>query len=335
MGKQRAPYPAWIYRQSALVPYRWDHNELHVLLISSRSGKRWVVPKGIVEPGMSPIASALKEAHEEAGVSGRAHDRLLGRYRQDKWGGTCDIAVYPLEVTDERDDWPEARRRERRWFHLDDAAREAGRRGLRRIIARLPDAVPEPSASATTETGPLPRPRLVCLLRHAKSSHPDPKLGDEERPLALRGKRACEAMSRYMSLGEVHPDLVLCSSALRTRQTLERIRPALGEDARVQHSSALYRADPRAMLGHLRGCPDDVSNVLLIGHNPGLQALALRLVHRGVDSEAPVDVAAMAAKFPTGALAILIYHGARWADLDTGGCQLHSFVSPRQIGEAP
>jgi phosphohistidine phosphatase len=334
MSKQRAPYPAWIYRQSALVPYRWDRDELHVLLITSRGGKRWVVPKGIVEPGMSPIASALKEAHEEAGVTGRAHDRLLGRYRQDKWGGTCDIAVYPLEVTDERDDWPEAQSRERRWFPVSDAARVAGRKGLRRIIERLREVVPEPSAPPATETAPLVRARLVYLFRHAKSSRDDPELADEERPLAPRGERACEAMSRYMSLAEVRPDLVLCSSALRTRQTLERVMPALGEHTPVQHSSALYLADPRAMLDRLRGCPEDVSSVMLVGHNPSLQALALGLV-RGGDSEGRAEVAAMAAKFPTGALTILVYHGATWAELDAGDCELHSFVSPREIGEAP
>ncbi len=88
------------------------------------------------------------------------------------------------------------------------------------------------------------------------------------------------------------------------------------------------------MLDRLRGCPDDVSSVMLVGHNPGLQALALGLV-RSADSEGCAEVAAMAAKFPTGSLTILVHRGATWAELDAGGCELHSFVSPREIGETP
>ena len=110
MSANGAPYPAWIYRQSAVLPYRWRDGDLEVLLITSRGGKRWVLPKGIVEPGFAPAASAVKEAAEEAGVSGRAHPEPIGRYRRHKWGGTCDVAIYPMRVDEEREDWPEARR---------------------------------------------------------------------------------------------------------------------------------------------------------------------------------------------------------------------------------
>ncbi len=330
MSKHRAPYPAWVYRQSALLPYRWDGEKLRVLLITSRSGKRWVVPKGIVEPGMSPIDSALKEVHEEAGVDGRVHDRLLGHYRQDKWGGTCEIAVYPLEFTRERFDWPEAPFRRRRWFSVREACKRVRRKRLRRIIERLSKTVPAPGGPAPTETPAPARPRLVYLLRHAKSSWSDLELEDVDRPLAPRGERACEAMRRYMALAGVDPDLVLCSSARRTRQTLERVIPALPETT-VRHEDGLYSASPEAMLEQLRSTPEDAASVLLVGHNPATQVLALRLAGDG-DGEAR---ARMAARFPTGALAILVHRGASWAELDGGACELHSFAAPREIGPDP
>ncbi len=331
MSKRRAPYPAWIYRQSALLPYRWEGDRLRVLLITSRGGKRWVVPKGIVEPGMSETDSALKEAHEEAGVDGRVHQRLLGHYRQDKWGANCEVAVYPLEVTGERYHWPEAPFRRRRWLSVRDACREVRRKRLRRIIERLPEMVPGPGGPTPAGTPDPVRPRLVYLLRHAKSSWLDATLADEDRPLAPRGARACEAMRRYMALADVHPDLVLCSSARRTRQTLELIRPTLGERAAVMHEKALYGASPEVMLEWLRGSPADAGSVMLVGHNPATQALALRLAGGG-DTEAR---ARMAAKFPTGALAILVHRGASWGELNSGVCELHSFVGPREIGPDP
>ena len=95
MSVNGAPYPAWIYRQSAVLPYRRRDGNLEVLLITSRGGRRWVLPKGIVEPGMTAPVSAAKEAREEAGIEGAVSERVLGSYRQDKWGGTCRIEVFP------------------------------------------------------------------------------------------------------------------------------------------------------------------------------------------------------------------------------------------------
>lgn len=70
--------PEWMYRQSAVIPYRFGADGLEVLLITSRKRKRWVLPKGVVEPGMTPAGSAEKEAFEEAGIEGRVDDRPLG-----------------------------------------------------------------------------------------------------------------------------------------------------------------------------------------------------------------------------------------------------------------
>ena len=323
------PYPSWIYRQSAVLPYRLRGGALEVLLISSRGGKRWVLPKGIVEPGMTPAASATKEALEEAGIEGDAASEPLGTYRYEKWGGTCEVTVYPFRVGEEHEQWPEAGSRRRRWLSLRKAKRRVDIEGLHSLIARLPRVL-EGAQEMAPAAQQLPA-RLVFLLRHAKSSWDEPGLADFDRPLAPRGERACEAMQRYIELGDIHPQLVLCSSAVRAAQTLDRVKAALGEDAEVKHYRGLYLAGPQAMLNRLRRTAAGVRNVMLVAHNPGMHTLALRLAGAGAES----DLARMRTKFPTGALATLVFPGKSWADLDTGSCELHSFVVPREIGEPP
>ena len=92
--------PAYYYSQSAVIPYRIHHGKVKILIITSSSKKHWIVPKGVVDIGMSPQASAGKEAFEEAGILGRVGDTLLGTYRYEKWGADCIIKVYPMEVLD-------------------------------------------------------------------------------------------------------------------------------------------------------------------------------------------------------------------------------------------
>jgi phosphohistidine phosphatase len=332
MNSKAAPYPAWIYRQSAVLPYRWHGEHLEVLLITSRRGKRWILPKGIVEPGLSAGASAAKEALEEAGVAGDTAEGPLGSYRYRKWGGTCDVEVYPFRVWIEMDDWAESGIRRRRWMSLSKALRRVEDKRLRSVIARLPDV-----ARPADETKPADRrrplmsspARLIYLLRHAKSSRDALDLEDFDRPLASRGELACKTMNRYMAVADIRPDLVLCSAALRARQTVQRVMPALGDQAVVKHHRGLYLASPQAMLNQLRGTAGDVSGVMLVGHNPGMQSLALRLTDSGDEA----DLARLEKGFPTGALATLVFRGRSWSDLETGTCELHSLVRPRDIGE--
>jgi 8-oxo-dGTP pyrophosphatase MutT (NUDIX family) len=102
-----------MYRQSAVIPYRRGPSGLEVLLVTSRKGTRWVLPKGVVEPDLSPAASAAKEALEEAGVRGAIDDEPLGTYQYWKWGGTCTVQVFAMEVEEEVAHWPEASTRRR------------------------------------------------------------------------------------------------------------------------------------------------------------------------------------------------------------------------------
>jgi phosphohistidine phosphatase len=154
----------------------------------------------------------------------------------------------------------------------------------------------------------------LYLLRHAKSSWKDASLDDHDRPLAPRGKRASKAIGRYLRDHDVEPELVLCSSAKRARQTLERLGPA-GLDARIEPE--LYGAGAGALLARLREVPGEVASVMLIGHNPAMQELGFRL-------------AGLEDKFPTAALAT--FECPRWSTLETA--ELVDYVRPRDL-DAP
>lgn len=169
----------------------------------------------------------------------------------------------------------------------------------------------------------MPGKRLY-LLRHAKSSWKQPELADHDRPLAGRGRRAAKAIARHMRDEAIAPELVLCSTARRARETLERIEPALG-NAAVRHERELYGASAAALLERLRAVPDDVASVLLIGHNPAIEQLAHNLARPSPKRRK------LEAKFPTAALATLEFGGAAWRDLDHGEADVVDLVRPRDL----
>lgn len=326
--KVLANIPCWVYRQSAVLPYRQGNGHPEVLLITSRKGTRWVLPKGIVEPGLTPQESAAKEGREEAGVEGETWDSSLGSYSYKKWGGTCKVAVFAMEVTEEWDTWPEAKLRRRAWFALDQAVERVKEGKLKTLIRNLPNAIEaRPRSCRHRPTAELAAPRVIVLLRHAKSSWDDTSLEDFDRPLAPRGRRATDVIRQYVRLADVKPDLVLCSSARRTRETLKGIAQAFGENTEIQYEGGIYHADAADLMNELRGLPDKASSVMLIGHNPGLQDLALSLAGRGD----PETVGRLKAKFPTAGLAILVIRADHWVDLRPAACELHSFVVPREL----
>ena len=116
---------------------------MEVLLVTSRKGKRWVIPKGIVEPGLSAAESAVHEAWEEAGVKGRIRCSAVGSYLYDKWGRSCSVAVFILDVDEEVDTWPEGNIRRREWVSPAEAASRVREEDLRAIILGLdPSAAP-------------------------------------------------------------------------------------------------------------------------------------------------------------------------------------------------
>jgi phosphohistidine phosphatase len=164
----------------------------------------------------------------------------------------------------------------------------------------------------------------LWLLRHAKSSWQDDELPDIERPLAPRGRRAADAIARYIARESIRPELVLCSPAARARETLERVLPSLG-DPDVGVEPELYTFDPEPLLLRLRSIPDRVGSVMLVGHNPAIQRLALTIA-RGGDRRAE-----LAASYPTGALAELELEARTWSDAGVADAALTRFVLPRRL----
>jgi len=165
--------------------------------------------------------------------------------------------------------------------------------------------------------------RTLYVLRHAKSSWDDPALSDHERPLAPRGRRAAKRIAKHVRRSEIEPEVVLCSTATRARETLDLLRPALRSPT-VLLEDELYAASAQALLARLRRVPDDVGSVLLIGHNPGLQELVLALAPQGEGRDR------LEAKFPTAALATLTL-AATWSSLAPGGASLAGYVVPREL----
>jgi phosphohistidine phosphatase len=132
--------PDYYFRQSAVIPFRQGPSGLEVMLITSRKRRRWVVPKGIVEPDLSEAESAAKEALEEAGIEGRVLPRPVGRYEYAKWGGTCHVDVFAMEVEQELDDWLESFR-DREWVSPAEAADRVREQELKEMILGLHSTV--------------------------------------------------------------------------------------------------------------------------------------------------------------------------------------------------
>jgi phosphohistidine phosphatase len=117
--------------------------------------------------------------------------------------------------------------------------------------------------------------RTLYLLRHAKSSWAEPALPDWNRPLAPGGRRDAKRIAKHLVQLKIQPELVFCSSAERTRETLELVRTALGPTSTVTLDDELYGASAEQLLERIRLVPEETGSVLMIGHNPGLQDLAL------------------------------------------------------------
>src|ERR1700704_2599738 len=103
--------PQWV-RQAAAIPI-YDGK---VCLVTSSSGRRWVIPKGVIEPGQTAGETALQEAWEEAGLAGLIDQEPIGSFLYQKWCGTCHVIVYLMQVTEVAASWPEGELRQRSWL---------------------------------------------------------------------------------------------------------------------------------------------------------------------------------------------------------------------------
>jgi phosphohistidine phosphatase len=171
--------------------------------------------------------------------------------------------------------------------------------------------------------------KTLVLMRHAKSAWDDANMPDIERPLSPRGQKAAPLMGVRLKKAGYHPDVVLCSTAARARETLDLIADSLPKKTKVQHVKELYMAVPREMLTLVAKVPDSAETVMLIGHNPGMGSLTGWLAGDG-DSEL---LSKIRRKFPTAGIAVVTFDVARWTEVSGESGTLAAFLRPRDGDE--
>jgi phosphohistidine phosphatase len=170
--------------------------------------------------------------------------------------------------------------------------------------------------------------KTVTLFRHAKSGDKDnPNLQDFERPLASRGLKAAPKMGAAMRDRKLEPDLILSSPSVRTRQTLSLAAPeAWDTPPETRFEERLYDASAQTLFKALRELPDEVGHVMIVGHNPGLQELAVALAPPGSLAREEFKE-----KLPTASVVSFDFSAAQWAKLKAGTGELRLSISPNML----
>ena len=168
--------------------------------------------------------------------------------------------------------------------------------------------------------------KILTLLRHAKSGWDDPASRDFDRPLNPRGRKAARAVGLEIKAQGLAFDLVLASPARRVIETLDEVEAAYGPLG-PRFEPRLYLAPAATLIEIVRGAPDGAERLLLVGHNPGLEEIALRLSGRdeaGLRGEVQV-------KYPTGTLAQIELPAEHWADVAEHSGRIVRFIRPRDL----
>ncbi|GAB1330417.1 SixA phosphatase family protein [Streptomyces sennicomposti] len=165
-------------------------------------------------------------------------------------------------------------------------------------------------------------PRRIVLFRHAKADWP--QVTDHERPLAERGRQDAPVAGRKLADSGVSFDLALCSTATRTRETWKLAVHELPHRPRTVYEERIYEASPGELIAVLNEIPDDVQNVILIGHNPGMQGLT-EVLAGSAEGDARERMSGRG--FPTAAFAVLTFDGS-WKTLEPGTATLSDYWAP-------
>lgn len=167
--------------------------------------------------------------------------------------------------------------------------------------------------------------KQLFLLRHAKSDWSDPFLSDHDRPLNKRGRTAAANIGSYFKQKSLCPELVLCSTAQRTQETLNRLQKHAGANFNVSYESSLYGADAGQTLSLIQQQPDNLSSLMIIGHNPAIEDLAIALI--GHDDSNQLHL--IHEKVPTGALIQLGFEVDQFAHVSLKSGHLQAFIRPK------
>lgn len=163
----------------------------------------------------------------------------------------------------------------------------------------------------------------LLLFRHAKAERGHATLSDEKRPLAERGRADADAMGRRLALSGLMPDLVFCSPATRTLETLALAAPHWAPAPRTSIVPELYEQMSEDYLRIIRSAPA-APRLMLVAHNSATEDTARALAGAGTDQE----MARLAGKYPTSAVAVLAFDAANWADIAPGQGTLTAFLTP-------
>ena len=167
----------------------------------------------------------------------------------------------------------------------------------------------------------------LSLFRHAKSSWDEESLKDLDRPLSERGLAAAPTMGTYLAREDLRPDCVLSSPSVRTRETAALAFKAFASPPEIQFEDALYLASHKTLLARIKRVDARIQHLMILGHNPGLHALALDLIADG----AKKLIAELSDKLPSAGLVVLEFDAREWADVAAGTGRLAVFTSPRKL----
>jgi phosphohistidine phosphatase len=170
----------------------------------------------------------------------------------------------------------------------------------------------------------------LLLLRHAKAEQ-DSGEGDFARVLTARGRSDAAKMGHVLDTSAYMPDLIMCSSASRTVETLELLAPELAKAPRVEFLKSLYLAPPKKIFEAVRATAESTKSLMVIGHNPGMEELAVRLCRKPQSKAEAERSDVLREKFPTCALAVLDFDCGMWGKLAPGSGALTDFLRPKDL----
>jgi phosphohistidine phosphatase len=167
--------------------------------------------------------------------------------------------------------------------------------------------------------------KTLTLLRHAKSSWNDPVERDFDRPLNRRGRKAAQAIGREMRLQGLAFDQIIASPALRVVETLDDVAIGYGALLNPQYDKRVYLASRQSLIEIVHEADDAADRLLIVGHNPGLETLALSLAEKGALRDD------LAVKYPTATLAEITFPVDTWSEVAEGRGTLRRFIRPRDL----
>ena len=167
-------------------------------------------------------------------------------------------------------------------------------------------------------------PRRIVLFRHAKADWP--QVTDHERPLADRGRQDAAVAGRKLTDSGIAVDLALCSTATRTRETWKLAVHELPHRPKTVYEERIYEASPGELIALLNEVPDEVRNLVLVGHNPGIEGLA-EVLSGTAEEDARERMTRRG--FPAAAFAVLTFSGT-WKTLEPGVATLVDYWAPSE-----